>query len=295
MSVNLEKYKVFYYTAKYLSFSAAAEKLFVSQSAVSQAIKQLEIELEGQLFLRSGSQIKLTAEGKILYKYIEQAYNLILTGEKKLNSIHELKSGELKIGAGDTICKHYLLQYLHKFHQTFPDVRIRVTNRTSDEVVELLKRGEVDLGIINLPYNDKRLAIQKVLEIQDCFVVGKKYRKLVNLELFFNELNKYPLLLLEEKANTRRYINRVAMDNGVYLKPEIELGSIDLLVEFARIGLGIACVIENFIQDAIAQGTLYKIHLKEEIPARGIGIASLKGIPNSKAADTFIDLLSLDQ
>ncbi|MFP4016487.1 MAG: LysR family transcriptional regulator [Halanaerobiales bacterium] len=291
MSVNLERYKVFYYTAKYMSFSSAAENLYISQSAVSQSIKQLEKELEGKLFLRTGPGIKLTAEGEVLYKYIEQAYSLIVAGEKKLNSIHELKSGELKIGAGDTICKHYLLEYLQKFHAEYPEVKIQVTNRTTDEITELLKKGEVDIGVINLPYRDDNLEIEKVLEIQDCFVAGEKYKAAAEKDLSMKDLIQYPLLLLEEKANTRRYIDKITIENGIILKPEIELGSIDLLVEFAKIGLGIAFVIENFVENEIDDGELYKLSFSENIPPRSIGVASLKGIPIAKAGEIFLSML----
>ncbi|MEJ6951899.1 LysR family transcriptional regulator [Natronospora cellulosivora (SeqCode)] len=292
MSVNLEKYKVFYFTAKYKSFSAAAEELFISQSAVSQAIKQLEIELDSQLFLRTGCRIKLSAEGKVLFKYIEQAYTLILNAEKKIDSIHKLESGELVIGAGDTNCKYYLLDYLQNFHQKYPAVNIKVTNRTTDEIIELLKKGQVDLGIINLPYDTKNIEVIKSREIQDCFVAGKKYQGLIYQQLSLNELSKYPLLLLEEKANTRKYIDKIAFEYGAELKAEIELGSVDLLIEFAKIGLGIACVVEDFVEEELAAGSLFKLNVQEEIPGRSIGIAYLQDIPVSRAADCFIELLT---
>ncbi len=291
--LNLERYRVFYHTAKELSFSKAAEGLFISQPAVSQTIKLLEEELGGQLFLRTSRGVQLTREGEVLFKYIEQAFKLIETGEQKLADIHNLLSGEIKIGASDTLSKYYLLPYLKMFHERYPQVRIQVTNRTTPETVSLLKSGYVDLGIVNLPIEAEQVLIKKVMTVQECFVVGDKYKKLAAEELSIHELVKYPILLLEKGTNTRKFVDEYAARNGLILTPEIELGSIDVLVQFARIGLGISYVVRDFIQEDLNQENLYEIKVKEKIPQRSIGIVTLKDIPLSKAAEMFISLLNL--
>ena len=101
MIENLEMYRVFYITARAGSFTKAAEELFITQPAISHAIKQLETKLGGSLFLRTPKGVKLTSEGEVLYRYISQAYNLIEAGEKKLAEIHLLEEGEIRIGAGE--------------------------------------------------------------------------------------------------------------------------------------------------------------------------------------------------
>jgi LysR family cyn operon transcriptional activator len=288
---NLEWYRVFYVIARAGSFSRAAEELYITQPAVSYAIKQLEEKLGGKLFFRTSKGVELTHEGDVLFRYIEKAYHFIQAGEKEIASMHELQSGEITIGASDTLCKHFLLPHVEQFHHSFPFIKLQVTNRTTQETIDLLKQGKVDFGIVNLPIEDRQLHVQQALELQDTFVAGKVYSELAKKRVAMERLVTYPLLLLEQGSSIRRYADRFAESQGLKLRPEIELGSIDLLVDFARIGLGIAYVIRNFVTAELAAGTLLEIKLKEPIPPRQAGIVTLKGVPVSAAAKRFIDIL----
>ncbi len=288
----MELYKVFYLVAKAGSISKAAKELFITQPAVSQSIKQLEERLGGKVFVRTPKGIKLTREGEVLYKHFEQAYTLMVTAENRFWEMLNLMSGEIRIGASDTICKYYLLPKLEFFHQTYPELRIQVTNRTTPETISLLRGGEVDLAIINLPIkSDNQLLVSELITIQDCFVVGAKYKHLTKQPIGLKELATYPLLLLEQGSNTRQYIQQYAASLGISLEPEIELGSIDLLIRFAQIGLGIAYVVGDFVAQEIAEGQLFFVPLLEEIPSRSIGVVTLRDVPLAASAKTFIDLL----
>ncbi|WBW97739.1 LysR family transcriptional regulator [Oceanirhabdus sp. W0125-5] len=292
MEVNFELYKVFYNVVKEGQISAAAKKLFISQPAVSQSIKQLEEKLGGKVFFRTPKGMKLTSEGQILYKYIEKAYGFIIAGESKFQEMQNLEYGEIVIGASDTLCSHYLLPYLEKFHKEFPQIKIKVTNRTTYEILKLLKNGSVDLGILNLPIEeDKNLEIIETMTLEDCFICGDKYYSEFKDKVSLEQLNAYPLILLEKGSNTRRFIDKVFSDNNILVEPEIELGSVDLLVKFAKIGLGISFVTKNFIHDEIDNKEVYEIKLKEEIPKRKVGVVTLKGVPLSPSGKKFFDFL----
>lgn len=292
--INMELYKIFYFAAKSGSISKAAEKLYITQPAVSQAIKHLESQLGGKVFFRTPRGVVLTEEGKILYKYIEQAYNFIMTAENKFLEMQNLMNGEIKIGASDTLCKYYLLPYLSQFHSDYPNIKIQVTNRITQETISLLKVGKVDLGIINLPINnDKKLIIKEVFPVQDCFVCGDKYKDLSESPISLNKLLEYPILLLDKGSTTRKFLDEFIESQGVNITPEIELGSIDLLVSFAKIGLGISCVVKDFVKDELDSSNLHEIKLIEKIPKRNIGIITLKDVPLSNAAKKFIELLHI--
>jgi DNA-binding transcriptional LysR family regulator len=109
MTVNLEYYRIFYYTAKHKSITLAANELFISQPAVSQAIKQLENSIGGKLFFRTPKGVKLTSEGEILYRYISKGYEQIILGENKFKELLALETGEIRIGASDMTLQFYLL------------------------------------------------------------------------------------------------------------------------------------------------------------------------------------------
>lgn len=290
MDINLEWYRVFYWTAKTGSLSRAAERLHITQPAVSHTVKQLESKLGGQLFFRTSKGVRLTVEGEVLFQYIGQAFNFMDIGEKAIAEMHNLNRGEIHIGASDTLCKFFLLPYLERFHERYPGIRIHITNRTTPETIDLLKEGNIDFGIVSLPASDNQVEIRPSAPLQDCLVGGKRFAGLANARLPLSAANEYPLLLLEKGGSTRRYIDRYAAANGTLLEPEFELGSIDLLVQFARSGFGLAFVIRDYVADELAAGELVEIPLDPPIPERHIGIATLRGVPLSAASKSFLAL-----
>ena len=295
MSIKLDLYKIFCEVAKFGSFSKAAKSLYMTQPAVSQAIMQLESELEIRLFTRTPRGVVLTNEGEILFEYANSAINLINVGEKKIIESKNLMAGELRIGVGDTISRYFLLPFLEKFHCEYPKIKLKVINRTTLELTDLLKSGEVDMAICNLPVKDSTLEIMELMDIHDIFVCGEKYKDRISIPLSFNEIADLPLILLEPKSNSRLYVEKYILSKGVKIEPEIELGSHDLLLEFARINLGISCVVKEFSKEYLKNKLIYEVKLCEEIPKRAIGVCFLKTVSLSSAATKFVQDLEIDK
>lgn len=260
MNISLEYYKVFYNVAKLGSISAAANSLFISQPAVSQAIKHLETELDARLFNRTSKGVRLTPEGEALYNLISQGYDYFLRAENMFRDIHALQAGEIRIGASDMTLQYYLLPYLESFHSKYPNVKIRVTNGPTPETVKALRAGEIDFGIVTTPViSDKWMTVTPVRKIQDCFVAGIKFIGLKGKTLSLAELAKYPLTMLEKKTSSRRYIDNLFVQEGCVVQPEFELATSDLIVQFALRGLGIGYVTQDFAQPYLDRGQLFKL------------------------------------
>lgn len=291
MSIKLDLYKIFLEVAKSGSFSKGAKNLYMTQPAVSQAINQLERTLKVRLFTRTARGVVLTNEGQLLFEYINSAMNLIKAGEEKLAESKNFLAGVLRVGVGDTISRYYLLPYLERFHNEYPNIKLKIINRTTLEICDLLKTGKIDIGICNLPVKDSALNVIKLLDIQDIFVCGEKYKHLTSTKLAFSQLAELPLILLEDKSNSRQYVEKFILSKGVKIEPEIELGSHDLLLDFAKINLGIACVIREFSREYLDKGILYQVKLVEEIPKRSIGACFLKSVSLSSTAERFIQYL----
>ncbi|EQB89486.1 DNA-binding transcriptional LysR family regulator [Clostridium punense] len=291
MITKLDLYKVFCEVCKCKSFSKAAKELYMTQPAVSQAIMQLEEELDTRLFTRIPKGVVLTNEGQLLFEYISSAINLINVGETKLLECKNLMAGELRLGVGDTNSKYFLLPYLEEFHGKYPNIKLQVINRTTLEICNMLKSGEVDIGICNFPIKDPALEKIHCKDIHDIFVCGDKFKEIASKQLTFKEVSKLPLILLEPKSNSRIYIEKYMLSKNLIISPEIELGSHDLLLEFAKINLGIACVIKEFSQRYLKEGTLYEVKTIEKIPKRSIGICYLKSVSLSQAAKKFIEIM----
>lgn len=291
MITKLDLYKVFCQVGKSKSFSKAAKELFMTQPAVSQSIMQLEKELDIRLFNRNSKGVSLTNEGKLLFEYINSAINLIKVGEEKILEFKDLTVGELKIGVGDTISKYFLLPYLESFHNKYPNLKFKIINGTTLELCDLIKSGEVDISICNLPIDDSSLEIIPCKEVRDIFLCGERYKHLAKEKISLEEMVKYPLIFLEPNSNSRKYVEKFMLSKGIKISPEFELGSFDLLLEFARINLGIACVVKEFSKSYLEKGLLYEVNISEEIPIRSIGICYLKSVPLSLASTKFVELL----
>jgi DNA-binding transcriptional LysR family regulator len=290
VDINYELYKVFYHVAKSLSFSEAAEALFISQSAVSQSIKTLEKRLNQPLFIRSTKRVALTKEGELLLKHIEPAINLITRGENQLCA--DPKSGiQLRIGASDTICRYYLVPYLNAFHLKYPNIHIKVSNGTSIQCAKMLERNEVDVIVTNSPNSalNDLMDIIPVKEFRDVFIAKKDTFPLYDRPISFQELLKYPILMLEKRSTTSMYLHNLFLENSLDLVPAIELASNDLLIDLARIGLGIAFVPDFCIRD---MGELAIIKTEQVIPSRKLVAAYNLDIPLSDGARYFIDSLT---
>lgn len=286
--MQLDLYKTFHSVAFYGNITKASEHLFITQPAVSRAIRQLEDNLGCSLFFRTPRGVTLTQEGEILYQHLDRAFNFISTAEKRIMEVKKLMEGEVRIGVSDTLCKYYLLPYLKLFNTLYPPIKVHVICPTTPGIIKLLKAGSIDFGIINLPYADEQLAFKNVMEVQDCFVTGEKYKQLSYRMQHIGQLSKFPLLLLERNSNSRTYIDSYFKEHKVSVTPAFELGNMDLLTHFARNDFGIACVIRNFVQDELDQGGLHEIRLVERIPPRSIGAAWLKDVPLTAAARELI-------
>lgn len=291
MDINYELYKVFYHVATTLSFSEASKQLFISQSAVSQSIKVLEKKLNQKLFIRSTKRVQLTPEGEILFKHIEPAMNLIKQGENQLLEAHTLNGGQLRIGASDTICRYYLVPYLNKFHKQFPHVHIKVTNQTSIACASLLEHGQVDFIVVNYPNSAlSSTHIPRVInEFHDVFVANRQYFPLDSREVSLASLQKYPILMLDRKSTTSEFLHAMFQRSHLDLVPEIELSSNDLLIDLARIGLGIAFVPDFCIPTD--DKDLFVVKLKEELPKRQMVVAYNERMPLSQTAKQFMSML----
>ena len=291
MDINYELYKVFYHVAITLSFSEASKQLFISQSAVSQSIKVLEKKLNQKLFIRSTKRVQLTPEGEILFKHIEPAMNLIKQGENQLLEAHTLNGGQLRIGASDTICRYYLVPYLNQFHKQFPHVHIKVTNQTSIACASLLEHGQVDFIVVNYPNSAlSSTHIPRVInEFHDVFVANRQYFPLDGREASLASLQKYPILMLDRKSTTSEFLHAMFQRSHLDLVPEIELSSNDLLIDLARIGLGIAFVPDFCIPTD--DKDLFVVKLKEELPKRQMVVAYNERMPLSQTAKQFMSML----
>ncbi len=296
--VNLELYKVFYTVAKCGSLTKAAEELYISQPAVSQAIKQLETQLGGQLFNRTHKGMELTETGgKQIFDTVEKALKLFDEAEKKYLELKDTATGVIRICASDTVSTHFLLPYIKRYHEKYPEVNIILENGTSQETIELLKNNKGDIGFVNLPVDDRDInLIDTVMHLHDTFVANEKFADLKDRVLDLKRLQDYPLLMLELSSATRQAIVSFAHSQGIHLHPEIELSSLELMTSFAKNGIGIACIPREFVKHELCdEKSLFEIKTDPVLPTRAIGLAVPKDTEMTFAVKEFVNMIKKDK
>lgn len=290
MDQNLSLYKVFYTVANAGNISKAAAELFISQPAISKSIRKLEQSLDVTLFSRNSRGVQLTEEGEVLYDYVQRAFYALQTGEAQLKKINDLGIGHLHIGVSTTLCKYMLLPYLKEFVAAHPHIRITIDCQSTNHTLHLLKENKIDLGLIGRPERLHHIHFDSLGEIEDIFVSTQSY--LDNLSLRTSrkdDLFKSATLMLLDKENmTRQYIDDYLSLYHIETNNTLEVSTMDLLIEFAKTGLGVACVIRQFVENELKDGTLVNIPLEAPLHKREIGFAYLENIQQTSAVKEFI-------
>ncbi len=300
MEQNLNLYQIFYEVAGCRNFSVAAKKLYISQPAVSKSISRLEENLGILLFHRSSRGVKLTSEGELLYKHVEQALCSLKTGEDIIKAVSSQNISQLSIGVSTTLCKYVLLPLLKTFIAENPNIKITISCQSTFDTISALQNNSIDIGLVGLPSKSVPAEIGGITylplrSIEDIFVATDSYlTPLLNKykgNLYQKEdfLKEATFIMLDKENISRKHADTFLSEHRIELYNIIEVNNMDLSVEFARAGLGIACVISDFVEKDIKNGTLRELKLGHRVPKRQIGFAysSLKS-PVSSALSTLI-------
>ena len=290
MNQNLSSYRIFYTVANTGNISKAAKELYISQPAISKSIQKLEESVGCKLFSRSSRGVVLTDEGKLLYEHVSEAFETLTMGEEKLKRSIELGVGHLKIGVSSTLCKYLLLPYLKEFIRQNPHISISISCQSTNDTLKLLEDNKIDIGLIGKPENLKNIHFDFLEEIEDIFVAAKDYLRNLKARGIQKDhiLQSSTLMLLDKNNMTRQYIDDYLQENQIIIKDSIDISDMDLLIDFARIGVGVACVIKNFVREDLENGSLMEIPLGFPIHKREVGFAYKTTTKPSKSLAEFI-------
>lgn len=291
MNQNLSSYWIFYTVANAGNISKAAKELYISQPAISKSIQKLEESLNCKLFSRSSRGVILTEEGSLLYDHVREAFETLGAGEEKLKRSIELGVGHLKIGVSSTLCKYMLLPYLKEFIRRYPHISISINCQSTNDTLKLLDDNKIDIGLIGKPENLKNINFYFLENIEDTFVATSEYIRNLNMRGIKNDeiLENSTLMLLDKNNMSRKYIDDYFQDNEITIADSIDISNMDLLIDFAKIGVGIACVIKSFVSKELEDGCLVEIPLSIPIHQREVGFAYKDNIKPSKSLETFIN------
>lgn len=292
MKFNLEYYRTFFMTATFLSFTQAADHLYLTQSAVSQSVKKLEQELGCSLFIRSSHGLKLTKEGEILYVHVKKAFEELQAGEHELMKLAEFKTGEIKIGATETSLYMLLGPALNHFKSSFPNVHITFAGSTISDTCARLKSGEIEIAFLITPLpDDTYFTLTELMEIQDVFTATGQFPIDFDKVYTPEEITHYPLISVSPENSVRRYLEQWFLKHGVLFEPDYTVKSTSLAIPLLTNHLGIAILPEYFLTTELTAHDLHRIHLTVEVPPRKLYLATNPQTPVSITTRKFMELI----
>lgn len=295
MENNLNLYYIFYAVAKAKNISGAAKELYISQPAISKAISKLEQNLDTTLFIRNSRGVCLTPEGEMLYEQVHTAFHCIHTGEEKIRLSNELGMGRLSIGVSTTLCKYVLLPYLKEFTKQNPHVQISISCQPSNETVEALLNNTLDIGLVGYPDSKHNLELLPIMEIHDTFVATDHYLNNLNMRDSLTKesiIKNATFIMLNKENMTRKHVDANLSAAQIELSNIMDAGNMDLLIEFCKTDLGIACVFKEFIEEELETGQLKEVHILKNPPGRHIGFAyPPQNVKDNPSLALFLDCI----
>ncbi len=295
--VNLELYKVFYTVARCGSLTKAAEELYISQPAVSQAIKQLEGQLGTPLFNRLHRGMELSAQGgEVIFEDVEKALKLLAGVEDRLEELRDSPSGTLRIGASETIFQYLLPDRIAEYHRLYPKVRIELIEGKTPLILESLKNDRCDVGFLNLPIRDDSdlRMYERVSLLNDIFIAGKGFEELAGRTLTLGELKEYPLLLLDRNTVAREAFDAFAESMGETFTPAVEVDSWGLMKQLVERGMGIGVIPREYAIRRLREGTIFELNVTPPLPSRSVGMAVPRERSLSFSLRLFLKMFSAD-
>ncbi len=289
---NLNRYRLFCAVAECESISKAAELNYISQPAISKAITKMEESLGTVLFNRNHRGVTLTDEGKVFYDELKSAFDIIKTGEDKLRSINELGIGRLRLGASSVLCKAMLLPYLKGFINENPHIKITIECQSSSRIHKMLMDGVIDVGLMVKPDNMTELSFISLGEIEDIFAATPNYLDNLALRNESDIFENANIMLLDSENVSRHHVDKFFKENNIEPKHILEVSNMDMLIEFTKIGMGVSCVVKQFVEKEIECGELREIPLNSKINTREVGLAFIKTSRLNATMQKFIDYVN---
>lgn len=292
-NTDLELYKVFCEVVKYKNISKTAESMYISQSAITQSIQKLENILGGKVFYRNKNGVELTEEGRNLYEYIKNSIETMNNAENLFSKYINLEKGKIRIGGGNSLILSLITETLMEFMKKYPDIDISIENGKTDVLIQKLENGELDLVVLNLPYNSKKYSNVEFMPLKKshfCFFASKEYVK-NNPTKTFKNLESSSLILPKFPSAKRKILDEYCKRENIILNPKYEVSSTSITRRLVlnNIGIGFA-KIEN-LQDVKNDISIIQ---NLEFDDTEEGLAVLKKNMMNRATATLIEQLKED-
>lgn len=295
MNISYDYYRIFYYVAKYKSFTGAADALLNSQPNITRTMKKLEKELGCTLFVRQRHGITLTPEGEKLYAHISAAFEQISYGEQEIARDKSLQSGIVTVAVSEMALHCILLPALKKFRSAYPGIHIRIQTHATPRAIDVLKKGLADFAVVTDPFELPSGLFSYVLRsIQEVPVCSGVFSLSTGTSLTDEQLKNYPIIGLGEKTSSFAFFSDYFNRRGGTFSPEIEVATSEQILPMVRSDLGIGFVLTDFLEKENMENLII-LNMKPPIPKRNLCMVKRKNVSLSIAASELERLIQKNE
>lgn len=290
--MTLDYYRIFYYVAKYKSFSKAAKILRNNQPNISRTMNNMESEFGCKLLIRSHAGITLTPEGEQLYEHVAIAIEQLYQGENEVIAHKTLEHGHLSIGVSETALNIFLLSKLEQFHKKYPQVTLKISNHSSIQAIDALEKNKVDIAIVTSPIEIKKpLYTTPLYTFEEVLIGGQEYKELANQTLSLFDVSQYPLITLGKNTSTFAFYSRLFLSEQISIRQDLEVATADQILPLVKHNLGIGFYPKELILNDLQNESIYEIGLNRKNPERQILLVQDATHANNIATHKFIQTL----
>ncbi len=289
--MHIETLKIFCDLADLRSFSKTAEKHFLSQSAISQQLAQLEIVHKCQLIDRKKRPIELTTAGQLLYQAAKDIIERYEQLKSELTALKSSASTRINVAAIFSIGMHTLPDYVKRFMVSYPDVNVHIEYFSAERIYELVLSGDIDIGLVAVPKRDKRLDVYDFEAEPLVLACSPKHPLSSRSQVDIHQLQFERFISFEKNVPTRQWIDGILERYNVVVRPVMEFDNIETIKRAVEINSGLSILPEAAILQEIGSGTIKAIPISNEKFVRPTGIIVRKGKILSQAGRYFIELL----
>jgi len=291
--MDLDQLHTFLEIVRLKSFSKAAQTCFRTQPAISAQVRQLEQELNTNLFERLGTRIALTPAGKIFGEYAEQILDLRRRAQESIHELERVPRGELIIAANEATCIYVLPEVFSQYKKQFPNVQLHVDRSYGSRVLQAVQDNLADFGITQLPVDAKKCQVVKIHSDEIRLLVPPEHPLSAKRQISAPDIVPFQLLL-PKTGTTRTKLNSWLEAVEEQLQVSMELDSTEMIKRFVMAGLGVSFLAASHCREEVAAGKLATVALGPEPMIRRLGLIYRKDKALSRAALGFIQVI-LDQ
>ena len=290
--LNFNQLRVFYYAAKNLNFTAAANDLFITQPAVTAQIKSFEAACNLKLFKKRGRKIYLTDEGRSLFEYAARVFKYEKEIENVIDDMRELKRGTLSLGTTKAYARYFMPLMITTFRKKYPNIKIQLNEGSSLDMIYSLLDLKIEVAVIAKAVDHPEVNFFPFSKEEMAVIVAPNHHFTKKKVIAIKDLSNEPFIMKEKGSGTRKLVEKLFSNENCTPDILMETSNAEFIKQLVQRGEGVSILVREAVAAELGEKKLIEVPLKERRIFLDVSIAYLKNQVLSPPAKAFVDTLT---